>query len=378
MRPFWDQTDTNLIPKDFLRPFWGQTDTNLIPKDFLRPFWGQTDINLIPKDFLRPFWDQTDANLIPIFFLRPIRGQNGRKFVFGSVERFESEPRSVPTQIWFWQRWSIWVQSEVGLDSKGPQNFQWTCWFFFKSEPSTIEGDLRPNRGRFDFTFVLNINLSGILRMQIYIVFNGFEIETALRDWADLFLPNCCCQVVQFGSVFHGFDDQPALCLQVVFMWRWQNWEAPARINPFWASNGLTPDSPCRVLWSKISCDCCCEWVWDKPWFLIDPPLWALASCQHEQTWPCCYAICVEGLGPGSWRGCAGVAPTPGSNSNSRPGTRARAAGRPDFSIDGGRRPLDFTRLLDKAHVPQSSFTLQRQGGSKIVRSLERKTNELS
>ena len=33
------------------------------------------------------------------------------------------------------------------------------------------------------------------------------------------------------------------------------------------------------------------------------PPLWALASCQHEQTWPCCYAICVEGLGPGSWGG---------------------------------------------------------------------------
>lgn len=69
------------------------------------------------------------------------------------------------------------------------------------------------------------------------------------------------------------------------------------------------------------------------------------------------------------------VAPTPGSNSNSRPGTRARAAGRPDFSIDGGRRPLDFTRLLDKAHVPQSSFTLQRQGGSKIARSLEKQTS---
>ena len=38
----------------------------------------------------------------------------------------------------------------------------------------------------------------------------------------------------------------------------------------------------------------------------------------------------------------------------------ARAAGRPDFGIDGGAQPLDTTRLLDKEHIAQSAFNVAR------------------
>ena len=37
-----------------------------------------------------------------------------------------------------------------------------------------------------------------------------------------------------------------------------------------------------------------------------------------------------------------------------------RAAGRPDFNIEGGRCPLDFTREIDLQHIPVGSFDVQR------------------
>eukprot|EP00438_Fugacium_kawagutii_P033434 Skav208820 [mRNA] locus=scaffold667:154263:157452:+ [translate_table: standard] len=37
-----------------------------------------------------------------------------------------------------------------------------------------------------------------------------------------------------------------------------------------------------------------------------------------------------------------------------------RAVGRPDFNIEGGKRPLDFTREIDMLHTPASSFTVER------------------
>lgn len=43
----------------------------------------------------------------------------------------------------------------------------------------------------------------------------------------------------------------------------------------------------------------------------------------------------------------------------SRP-TTARATGRPDFAIEGGAKPLDVTRIIEKAHTPQSSFEVER------------------
>ena len=41
--------------------------------------------------------------------------------------------------------------------------------------------------------------------------------------------------------------------------------------------------------------------------------------------------------------------------------TRPRATGRPDFSIEGGKMPLDVTRLLDLPHVPADGFSVTRR-----------------
>ncbi|CAK9074147.1 unnamed protein product [Durusdinium trenchii] len=48
-------------------------------------------------------------------------------------------------------------------------------------------------------------------------------------------------------------------------------------------------------------------------------------------------------------------APTP------RTGGRARATGRPDYSIDGGLKPVDHTRTLHKTMTPKNSFTVERK-----------------
>ena len=44
-----------------------------------------------------------------------------------------------------------------------------------------------------------------------------------------------------------------------------------------------------------------------------------------------------------------------------RPST-TRAVGRPDYTIEGGRQPLDVTRVLEKETVAASAFNVSRQG----------------
>lgn len=44
----------------------------------------------------------------------------------------------------------------------------------------------------------------------------------------------------------------------------------------------------------------------------------------------------------------------------SRP-TQARAAGRPDFGIDGGAQPLDTGRIIEKEHIAQTAFNVERR-----------------
>ena len=46
---------------------------------------------------------------------------------------------------------------------------------------------------------------------------------------------------------------------------------------------------------------------------------------------------------------------SPGRSTN-----RARAAGQPDFTVEGGKVPLDITRLLDKQVTSASAFTVER------------------
>ena len=40
----------------------------------------------------------------------------------------------------------------------------------------------------------------------------------------------------------------------------------------------------------------------------------------------------------------------------------ARASGRPDFTIDGGAQPLDLNREIQKDHIAQSAFNVERSG----------------
>eukprot|EP00435_Cladocopium_sp_Y103_P009464 s1851_g2.t1 len=44
-----------------------------------------------------------------------------------------------------------------------------------------------------------------------------------------------------------------------------------------------------------------------------------------------------------------------------RPTGPARAAGRPDFGIDGGAQPLDTERVIEKEHIAQSAFNVTRR-----------------
>lgn len=46
--------------------------------------------------------------------------------------------------------------------------------------------------------------------------------------------------------------------------------------------------------------------------------------------------------------------------------TPRRATGRPDFSIDGGKSPIDYAREVEKEHIPASSFTVERRGISSL------------
>ena len=52
----------------------------------------------------------------------------------------------------------------------------------------------------------------------------------------------------------------------------------------------------------------------------------------------------------------------PGQSTQSASVGRARASGKPDFNIEGGKRPLDFTRMVETEHVPVSSFNVLRCG----------------
>ena len=62
----------------------------------------------------------------------------------------------------------------------------------------------------------------------------------------------------------------------------------------------------------------------------------------------------------------AASAPQQAQSQQSRAATRARAAGQPDFTVEGGKVPLDFSRLLDKVSTPASSFSVERPGPVKI------------
>ena len=42
--------------------------------------------------------------------------------------------------------------------------------------------------------------------------------------------------------------------------------------------------------------------------------------------------------------------------------TTVRSTARPDFSIEGGKEPLDHTRMVDLAGIPAGDFTAERQG----------------
>ena len=42
--------------------------------------------------------------------------------------------------------------------------------------------------------------------------------------------------------------------------------------------------------------------------------------------------------------------------------TTVRSTARPDFSIEGGKEPLDHTRMVDLAGIPAGDFTGERQG----------------
>lgn len=45
----------------------------------------------------------------------------------------------------------------------------------------------------------------------------------------------------------------------------------------------------------------------------------------------------------------------------SRRGQRPRAVGKPDFSVDGGAEPLDFTRMVDPQIVGSGDFNVERR-----------------
>ena len=46
------------------------------------------------------------------------------------------------------------------------------------------------------------------------------------------------------------------------------------------------------------------------------------------------------------------------------PATQPRAQGSPDYSLGGGKEPLDLTRLVDLCGVPDDEFTEERPGST--------------
>ena len=54
--------------------------------------------------------------------------------------------------------------------------------------------------------------------------------------------------------------------------------------------------------------------------------------------------------------------PPPVRPASSGRGATPRAGGRPDYSIEGGARPLDTTREVDLAKIPQAEFQEERPG----------------
>ena len=55
-----------------------------------------------------------------------------------------------------------------------------------------------------------------------------------------------------------------------------------------------------------------------------------------------------------------GQRPASGAPASGGANNRARAGGRPDFQIEGGKKPLDFSRTVEIAHTPATSFEVQR------------------
>ena len=66
--------------------------------------------------------------------------------------------------------------------------------------------------------------------------------------------------------------------------------------------------------------------------------------------------MCPEGVEQQS-PGRATTTPTP-----------VRSTGRPDFSIDGGKEPLDPLRVVDLAGVPATEFTAERWGTKQTLK----------
>ena len=50
--------------------------------------------------------------------------------------------------------------------------------------------------------------------------------------------------------------------------------------------------------------------------------------------------------------------------------TTVRSTARPDFTIEGGKQPLDYTRMVDLAGIPAGDFTGERQGPTSFIQKM--------